>query len=277
MRGRLPAFFRRAAAAALAALAIAAAPTDLAAQDIADIARHTRFAYVETGDPAVDRVSAQGLAGLAWVLRARTAIEAGPPVAVNPATDDLAFFPLVYWPATESQPPPSDAAFARIDAYLRAGGLILFDTRGPLSGDADGGGGARRQPAAPAVARAERPAAAPRPARPRADPRVLPDRPLPRPAGRRRHLGRTPTRTGSMTACRRSSSAATTTPPPGRRDADGFPLYPVIPGTDRQREWALRFGVNLAMYALTGNYKADQVHIPAILRRLGRAEPEMPE
>jgi hypothetical protein len=38
----------------------------------------------------------------------------------------------------------------------------------------------------------------------------------------------------------------------------------------RERELAIRFGVNLAMYALTGNYKADQVHVPAILERLGR-------
>ena len=50
----------------------------------------------------------------------------------------------------------------------------------------------------------------------------------------------------------------------------GRPLYPVIPGGERQRELAYRFGVNLAMYAMTGNYKADQVHIPFILERLGQ-------
>ena len=43
-----------------------------------------------------------------------------------------------------------------------------------------------------------------------------------------------------------------------------------LPGGARQRELALRFGVNLVMVALTGNYKADQVHIPALLERLGR-------
>ena len=54
-------------------------------------------------------------------------------------------------------------------------------------------------------------------------------------------------------------------------DEQGYPIYPVVPGGERQREMVFRFGVNLAMYALTGNYKADQVHIPAILRRLGGA------
>ena len=33
-------------------------------------------------------------------------------------------------------------------------------------------------------------------------------------------------------------------------------------------ELAFRAGVNIVMYALTGNYKADQVHVPALLERL---------
>ena len=53
-------------------------------------------------------------------------------------------------------------------------------------------------------------------------------------------------------------------------DGRGRSLFPVIPGSDRQRELAFRFGVNLVMYALTGNYKADQVHVDAILQRLGQ-------
>ena len=48
------------------------------------------------------------------------------------------------------------------------------------------------------------------------------------------------------------------------------PLYPAVPGGERQREMAYRFGINLMMYVLTGNYKADQVHLPAILERLGQ-------
>ena len=46
--------------------------------------------------------------------------------------------------------------------------------------------------------------------------------------------------------------------------------------SSRQQEMALRFGVNLVMLALTGNYKSDQVHVPALLERLGemREQPE---
>jgi hypothetical protein len=53
-------------------------------------------------------------------------------------------------------------------------------------------------------------------------------------------------------------------------DAARRPLLPVAPGGERQREMAYRFGVNLVMYVLTGNYKADQVHLPTIMERLGQ-------
>jgi hypothetical protein len=53
-------------------------------------------------------------------------------------------------------------------------------------------------------------------------------------------------------------------------DERGRPIYPVVPGGENQREMALRTGVNIVMHALTGNYKADQVHVPALLERLGQ-------
>ena len=43
-----------------------------------------------------------------------------------------------------------------------------------------------------------------------------------------------------------------------------------FPAAVRQRELALRSGVNLVMYTLTGNYKADQVHAKDIIERLTR-------
>ena len=38
-------------------------------------------------------------------------------------------------------------------------------------------------------------------------------------------------------------------------------------GGERQREMAFRLGINLAMYALCLDYKADQVHVPFILKK----------
>jgi hypothetical protein len=51
------------------------------------------------------------------------------------------------------------------------------------------------------------------------------------------------------------------------RDNFGNYLYPTSPGGDRQREMAFRLGVNIIMYSLCVNYKADQVHIPFIIKR----------
>ena len=51
-------------------------------------------------------------------------------------------------------------------------------------------------------------------------------------------------------------------------DDAGRPLFALNPGGSRQRELAFRFGINLVMYVLTGNYKSDQVHLPSIIERL---------
>src|SRR5262249_20699925 len=52
--------------------------------------------------------------------------------------------------------------------------------------------------------------------------------------------------------------------------ADGQAMLPLVAAEPRQREFAFRAGVNIVMYTLTGNYKADQVHVPALLERLGQ-------
>ncbi len=54
------------------------------------------------------------------------------------------------------------------------------------------------------------------------------------------------------------------------RDETGQPIAAVVPGGEQQRETAIRFGINVVIYAMTGNYKTDQVHVPALLERLGK-------
>ncbi len=254
---------RRIAAAALAGLLLAALepPAAPAQEDPAAAADRLHLAYVVTGDAAVDATSRAGLAALSRVLHDRTSADAGEPVAIDPATDELAFYPLLYWPVTATQPALGEAAIEALDAYLARGGMIVLDTR-------DGGTGAatgdlRRLteglPVPPLV--------------------TLPiDHVLTRTfyllddfPGR---VAGAPVWVAATDATRHDGvssvvisgadwAAAWAT------DALGRPLYPLEPGGDRQREMAYRVGVNLVLYALTGNYKADQVHVPAILERLG--------
>ena len=72
-----------------------------------------------------------------------------------------------------------------------------------------------------------------------------------------------------MTASRASSSAATIGPAPGRSIGRAGRLRRGAGRRAAARD-GLRFGINLVMYVLTGNYKSDQVHVPAILERLGQ-------
>lgn len=57
------------------------------------------------------------------------------------------------------------------------------------------------------------------------------------------------------------------------RGSDGTWKLPVEAGGAEQRELAVRFAVNIAMYVLCSNYKDDQVHAQVLMRRRGRDTP----
>src|SRR2546423_13466549 len=121
-----------------------AAPPDPAAEDFAQkVTTDTRLAYIVTGDSEVDNVSKAGLQGLTLFLAQRTALEAGEPVGLDPARDELSFFPLIYWPIVPSAPRPTQAALTRIDSYMKQGGTVLFDTRDAVTAPP---GGENRSP-----------------------------------------------------------------------------------------------------------------------------------
>ena len=95
----------------------------------------------------IDSESEAGLKGLTRVLSMRTSIEAADPWPVDVAADDLALFPLLYWPVPPDHPDLAAGAVERVEAYLAQGGMILFDTRdaaGLLPGQEGGGPGERR-------------------------------------------------------------------------------------------------------------------------------------
>jgi hypothetical protein len=244
----------------------------------------TRLAYVVTGDAEVDNITHAGLQSLTLFLAQRTALEAGEPVGVDIARDELAFFPLIYWPVVPNTPPPSPAALARIDAYMKQGGTVLFDTRDAIMAP-PGPSGEARAPGMVAL---------------RAILSSL-DIPELEPVSRDHVLTKTffllrdfPGRFNTGQLWVEALPAAENEDEKDKRPArasdgvssiiitsndlagawatrtDGQPMLPLVPGEARQREFAFRAGVNIVMYTLTGNYKADQVHVPALLERLGQ-------
>ena len=251
-----------AAAAVALVLLTGAAPSAMANDKYAmENSLDTRLAFLKTGNSSVDEVSELGLQGLTLILARRTAAELGPPQPVEPGRDELAFFPLIYWPVTPDYEIDDVAALA-IKEYLHNGGSILFDTQ-------DRGGGAQAAALRHVANKLDLPQLVP----------VGEDHVLTRAfyllddfpglyagapiwverAGERVNDGVSPVVAGSADW---ASAWAL--------DATQKPIFPVVPGGERQREMAFRFGVNLVMYVLTGNYKGDQVHLPAILNRLGQ-------
>ena len=237
-----------------------------------------------TGNAEVDNISRAGLRGLTRFLAQRTALEAGEPTGVDVARDELAFFPLIYWPIVQGAEKPSPQALARIDAYMKQGGTVLFDTRDAIMAP-PGPGGESRSPGMVALRTILSSLDIPE-LEPVSKDHVLTKtffllRDFPGrfnsgqlwvealPADKENEEEeRRPARAGdgvsSILITSNDLAGAWATRP------DGQPMLPLVPGEPRQREFAFRAGVNIVMYTLTGNYKADQVHVPALLERLGQ-------
>jgi hypothetical protein len=285
---------RRASAAvvlfAAAALAVTMFATSAMADDAADqfaakATVETHLAYVITGDAEVDAVSKAGLQGLTLFLGQRTALEAGEPMGLDIAKDELSFFPLIYWPISPGAPKPTAAAMARIDAYMKQGGTVLFDTRDAVMAP-PGPGGENRSPGMVALrgilSSLDIPELEPIPrdhvlAKTFYLLRDFPGRfnsgqlwveSLQTDKTEDEDESKRPARGGDGV----SSILITSNDMAGAwaQRPDGQPMLPLSPGEPRQREFAFRAGVNIVMYTLTGNYKADQVHVPALIERLGQ-------
>jgi hypothetical protein len=256
---------------ALAALAAAlAAPAAGARAQTAALA--TTLAYVITGDPAADQLSADGLGYLSAEVSAHSSAQLAGPAGVRPGVDDLSLYPLLYWPVLPAAPAPSPAACAALTAYMQNGGLLVIDSPGGETA-APGSGAGFAPGAAAARGRATACLALP-PLEPLTPANVLahcfyivqdfPGRFAGAPvlvasAAARDADGVTPVIIGQNDWAGAWA-----------RDAVGNAEQTPIPGGDDQRVTADRFGTNLVIYALTGSYKADQANLPGLLDRLGQ-------
>ncbi|MFL5038895.1 MAG: DUF4159 domain-containing protein, partial [Xanthobacteraceae bacterium] len=221
----------------------------------------TRLAYVVTGDAEVDAISKAGLQGLTMFLAQRTALEAGEPVGLDIGRDELAFYPLIYWPIVPGVAQPSAEALARVDAYMKQGGTVLFDTRDAIAAP-PGTGGDTRGPGMLGLRR------------------ILSSLDIPElePVPRDHVLTKTffllkdfPGRYTSgqlwVEALPAESEEEETQRPARAGDGvssllitsndfagawamrpDNQPMLPLVPGEPRQREFAFRAGVNIVMY-----------------------------
>jgi hypothetical protein len=242
-----------------------------------DAVLKTRLAYVVSGDARVDEASRLGLTALSHALAERTTLAPGDPMGIDPARDELAFYPLIYWPVVANQPQPSSAAVAHIADFMKQGGSVIFDTRDALTSRRGGPPTPEELWLRQLLSGVDVPELEPVPKNHVATRTFY----LIEGFVGRYTVGETwiealPPETGDEAS--RPARAGDSVSPiiitsndlAGAWAADryGEPLYPLVPGSGRQREMAVRGGINLVMYALTGNYKADQVHVPYLLERL---------
>lgn len=227
-----------------------------------------QLAYIRTADAAMNARARAGLEGLSAVLTERTTVEPGAVAELDPVTAPLALYPIIYWLLPENPQSLSPEAVRALNRYMRSGGLLFVDSRGAGS----------------TVAATQ--------ARVRTALRGLEIPPLEQvPANHvltrtfyllRGFPGRyATTRLFTESAASAQASANDGVSPILIGDGDwaaawatrpdGRPVA-AIEGGEQGREGARRAGINIVMYALTGNYKADQVHMPALIERLGRPE-----
>ncbi len=254
-------------AATLLLASLVAAPGAHALESNPNPALATRLGYVVTGDAQLDSVSRTGLEGLSEYVNRRTAATLVEPDPVEPGSTDLSFYPLLYWPISASAQPLSRAQAAALNDYMSRGGIILIDTR-------DSGSGAGFAPGTESALQRVAQGLVLPPLAPLTTEHVLarafyllqdfPGRYTGEGVWVQRDQDRTNDSVSPVIIGGNDWAAAWAI------DENGRNPYAVIPGGARQRTLAYRFGVNLVMYALTGNYKGDQVHVPAILQRLGQ-------
>ncbi|MBY8975370.1 DUF4159 domain-containing protein [Rhodobacteraceae bacterium NNCM2] len=266
----------RQVAAGLLALVLVA--PEARAEDAVSATAETTLGYIITGNARVDRMSEQALRGLGFALSTRTSVEPGPPVGVDPAKDEMDIYPVLYWPLVGGAIPGAEG-LERLAGYLAGGGMLLIDTQNGSSGFAGAASVDMRQ-----IARAlNLPALAPVdgdhvltrsfylldqfPGRwrggtvwaeaPKTDNGVERDPSIPQ-------FDRVDDNVSPVVVGSADWASAWAV------DDEGYFAYPIGRTGDRQREMAYRFGINLVLYALTGNYKSDLVHAPAVLERLGQ-------
>jgi len=240
----------------------------------------SRLAYVVTGNTNIDQTSQFGLLSLSRALRKRTSYAPADPIGVTLGQDELSLYPIIYWPIEPDASEPSVGAIKALENYLNHGGTIVFDTHDAnnhLQGNAKS---AERVWLEKLSQKLPIPELEPVPrdhvitktfylltniigrynnGQTWVETQVYPDisnqaeRPI-----------RASDSVSSVIITSNDLAAA------WAEDDLGQPLYSLTSGSKNQHEMALRGGINLVMYTLTGNYKSDQVHVRDLLERLTR-------
>jgi len=253
----------------LFALLLMPHPHRAEAAESAQAALETHIGFVKTGDADIDLASETGLKGLGQFVMLRSSATLGEPIGLNPESDELVFYPMIYWPVSPEAESLSPKAREAVSAYMKNGGTIFFDLRDPAAQIGSGASGEALQRILKNID-------------------VPPLEPIPEGHALTKSFYLMKDFPGRYQGAPLWVETSDDPQSSGFDNVSGLiigsndyaaawamnetgqPQYALVPDSPRQREMALRVGVNVVMYVLTGNYKTDQVHVPAILERLGK-------
>ena len=219
-----------------------------------------RFGQLQLGSGTSWNPRPTALRRLGWEIEKRTSIEVElDPMVVTPTSEALHQVPFLYLAGDRELPLPGPAAIEALRRYLTFGGFLLIDS---AEGSTDGAFDVSVRKLIAAIF--------PPPAK---GLEIVPvdhvvyksfyllDRPL----GRLAIAPATEAviRDGRIVAAYVSNDLGGA----WARDDLGNHDFTCEPGGERQRELSFRMGVNFVMYAICLDYKADQVHVPFIMKR----------
>lgn len=194
---------------------------------------------------------------LASELRLRTRLEpVHEPSAVLATAPALFSTPFLYVAGERGLPPMGEPAEAQLGRFLDLGGMIVFDA-------ADGGAdGSFERDVQALLARIVPGAPVTRIARDHVLYRsfYIIDEPVGRTRSHDHALGVQEEGRLKVLLIRNDLGGALA------RNPDGLYTHPCTPGGPAQREWAIRFAVNILLYATCTDYKADRAHVETLLR-----------
>lgn len=260
------------AAALIVGFSVLSPPPAFAQDRVSEAALGLHLAYIETGDGQIDELSRVALESLSRELTRRTTIEPVGVHAVAPDSDGLVMYPFLYWPVRLDTPALSEAERLNINNYIAAGGTLVIDTADESERNLRAGSAHR------GLARVTEGLTIGQLTTVPEDhvltksfylTRVFPGRWANGPIFVERAGATQGGRDGVTSVIIGSNDWAAA----WAIDPDAGTLADLSNDIPRQRELAIRFGVNIAMYALSGNYKADQVHAAELIRRLGQQTP----
>jgi len=234
-----------------------------------NFSKDTFLAYVKTNDKKLNAISNSGLNTIKNLLKTRTSISPVAIIEIDIIKDPLYSIPFLYWPLPEDLIELDVKTITKIKNYLANGGMILFDVIGfsRESFNLDNNKFKSIKDFLSSIEAADL-------------------TPIPKNHTLTKSfylLKKFPGRWDNKNLLVENSSLELNDgvnsvilgfndwASAWALDSNNDPLFSVVPGGERQREASYRFGINITMYALTGNYKSDQIHYKSILNRLNNA------